>query len=74
MDFKKYLTYCDLKWIIKVCLFLIVFVCLFWAFEKVDLSLFRGTVELQNGQIENRQLSDDEILELREEVLFKKIN
>jgi len=74
MDFKKYLTYCDLKWIIKVCLFLIFVVCLMWAFENVDLSLFRGTVELQDGQIENRQLSDEEILELREEVLFKKIN
>jgi len=67
------LKYCNLNFLIKLSVGLVVFSLLVFVSENVDLQFLRGTIEIQAGADQDR-LSSEQMQQLRQQVLNKQFN
>jgi len=67
------LKYCNLNFLIKLSVGLVVFSLLVFVSENVDLQFLRGTIEIQAGADQD-QLSSEQMQQLRQQVLNKQFN
>lgn len=67
------LKYCNLNFLIKLSVGLVVFSLLIFFSENIDLEFLRGTLEIQS-EVDQDQLSSEQMQQLRQQVLNKQFN
>ncbi len=67
------LKYCNLNFLIKLSVGLVVFSLLIFFSENIDLEFLRGTLEIQS-EVDQDQLSNEQMQQLRQQVLNKQFN
>lgn len=74
MEFRKILKVCDIKWIFKVCVFLILIVLLLQGLDYLRADVLKGSLELDQPSDVLKQLDVEERQRLKQDILFRKIN
>lgn len=74
MDFRNILPVCDIKWILKVCGILVLIVVLIALSESVNSNQLRGTLEIDSDESGVREMDVQQRQNLKQDILFRKVN
>ena len=74
MDFRKILSACDIKWMLKVCGILVVIVVVVALSDSLRSEQLRGALEVDREDSGVREMDVQQRQNLKQDILFRKVN